>query len=355
MTRVKKKVVIIGSINTNGLPSGGEEYKNQLLTQLFRKDNYLISIVDTYNWSRRPIVFLRLFYYLFVFNSDNIIISASSNSVYKLLRVIHFFQPKKLESIIYFVLGGFLPGALQKKQYSITFYRRLRWIIVQGQQMKEILISLGLKNVVEIPNFKNTKLYDKSIGNSHFHSKKLIFISTICREKGVDLIFEAISLLKKEENKGFFFEVDFYGPIDKAYKSIFEQKLKQFSDLTKYCGYLDILNDPFGSYSVMEKYKALLFPTCYEGEGFPGIFIDAFICGLPVITTDWHMNNEIIKNEINGLILENNTSNGLINAISKLFDNPELSKVISLNNKKLSEKFDMFEIYENRISVLFTK
>ena len=352
---VKKKIVLIGSTNLNGVPAGGEEYKNQLLVKLFKCDDFKLSIVDTYHWSRRPEVFLQLFYYILIYKSDYIVVSASSNSVYKLLSVIKFIRPNKLKSIIYFVLGGFLPGALQKEQFSITVYRGLHWIIVQGKQMRTLLNSLGLNNVIEIPNFKNTRIFLETSGNNHKNSRKLIFISTICKEKGVDLIFQAISLLKVQNNKVVHFEIDFYGPIEKTYEKTFADNLIKHSDVVKYCGYLDIMNNTQKSYSILERYEALVFPTLYEGEGFPGIFIDAFICGLPIITTNWHMNGEIIKNGINGLILKNNSAESLLISILKLLENPELSKVISLNNKKLSSEFDMMDIYESKISLLFTK
>ena len=39
----------------------------------------------------------------------------------------------------------------------------------------------------------------------------------------------------------------------------------------------------------------MLFPTYWKGEGFAGVFIDAFISGVPMIITDWAHNKQFMK------------------------------------------------------------
>ena len=46
----------------------------------------------------------------------------------------------------------------------------------------------------------------------------------------------------------------------------------------------------------------MLFPTYWYGEGFPGIVIDAYIAGVPLIASDWNMNTEVIT-EKTGVII----------------------------------------------------
>jgi glycosyltransferase involved in cell wall biosynthesis len=47
----------------------------------------------------------------------------------------------------------------------------------------------------------------------------------------------------------------------------------------------------------------LLFPTYWKGEGFAGIFIDAFVSGLPLIITDWAHNRQFVKEGETGLFI----------------------------------------------------
>ncbi len=70
-------------------------------------------------------------------------------------------------------------------------------------------------------------------------------------------------------------------------------------------------------------YDAMLFPTFFYGEGFAGIFIDAFISGLPVIASDWSLNGEIIKNGKTGWIVPNRNVDELANTMERVIRHPE--------------------------------
>ena len=44
----------------------------------------------------------------------------------------------------------------------------------------------------------------------------------------------------------------------------------------------------------MSAYDALLFPTKYEGEGFPGVLLEASYVGLYCVVTDHLYNKEVV-------------------------------------------------------------
>ena len=56
------------------------------------------------------------------------------------------------------------------------------------------------------------------------------------------------------------------------------------------------------SLQYVKDYFALLFPTYYKGECFPGTIIDAFAAGLPVFASDWHDNSNIVTDGRTGLL-----------------------------------------------------
>ena len=72
---------------------------------------------------------------------------------------------------------------------------------------------------------------------------------------------------------------------------------------------------------VIKDYFALLFPTFWKGEGFPGTIVDAFSAGLPVIASDWNYNSEIVKNKINGILYPNDEMDDLYQAMKWMIDN----------------------------------
>ena len=156
--------------------------------------------------------------------------------------------------------------------------------------MVEQLEECGVKGVKQVSNFKPINYYPEkqTQNNKPF---KFVFLSRIMPEKGCDYILEAVKQLNVQglENA---FVVDFYGKVDEKYKDIFERKINSIEN-ANYQGFLD-LNTHQG-YDKLGEYNMMLFPTYWKGEGFAGIFIDAFIAGLPIIATEWAHNKTFLE------------------------------------------------------------
>lgn len=90
----------------------------------------------------------------------------------------------------------------------------------------------------------------------------------------------------------------FYGPIQEDYKKNFLSQVEMLNNV-KYGGFLDLRDEK--NYDILSEYDIMLFPTFWEGEGFPGILIDALIAGIPVIASDWNLNKYIIQDKISKL------------------------------------------------------
>ena len=56
--------------------------------------------------------------------------------------------------------------------------------------------------------------------------------------------------------------------------------------------------------TTLRKYDVLIFPTHYEGEGCPGILVEALSVGLPIIASNWKYNEEFVENGVNGFLCE---------------------------------------------------
>ena len=332
-------------------PNGGEEFKNQLFVKQLHEKGYNIDVIDTIYWRTSPFIVINLLVKIFFASYNKIILSASSKSVYRLIRIIYFLNKKKLSKIIYFVIGGYFPDALIVGIYNYKYYRGLNKIVVEGEILKKKVVSVGLiSNVIVIPNFKETIKFQNLLNNVNIiKQNKFLYISTISAEKGVDLLFEAIDLIQLNPELHFDYQIDFYGPVEETYKEKFEKKLRQYSEFVSYKGYLDIMKEPQNSYSVISTYEALIFPTLYKGEGFPGVIIDSYIAGIPVITTKWNMNEEIVENEFNGIILTQNNALELSRALISLSVDKNRREKMSTNNKEKAHLYDINYIFTKNI------
>lgn len=342
------KILFIGSLNSFGPPRGGEEYKNQLLIERLRISNE-IEIIDTFEWRSRPIVFINLFTSTIFGKFDRIILSASSNSSNTLLKLLYLF-PNRQRKIVYFVVGGFFPSAVKNNQYNVRFYKNLHRIVVQSNTYKEILNLCGCNNVVVVSNFKKIParefLHNKIKNNSQI---KFVFISNISQEKGVNDIFSACSMLDAKGYEGKY-QIDFFGFVSSEFELKF---LSSLTENMRYMGYLDVKNNPETSYKKLSEYDCMLFPTKYKGEGFPGVLIDSFIAGLPIIASNWNINKEIISSGDNGLLFQTGNISELAEQMIRVINSPEMLFAMSCKSSESAAFYDFDSIWQKIEDVIY--
>ena len=89
--------------------------------------------------------------------------------------------------------------------------------------------------------------------------------------------------------------------------------------------------------------------TYWHGEGFPGIFIDAFIAGLPVIATDWSMNGELIKDGKNGRLIPPHDPEALANTMEKVLADRETLKNMAKTCQETARLYDINHVIDNKL------
>jgi glycosyltransferase involved in cell wall biosynthesis len=332
------RILFIGAINNSKPPKGGEEYKNQLiLEKLVQRSTLKTIAIDTYNWKRKPLLMAKLFLKILFIHFDSIVISASSASTFLLLKLVLKFKPSVLNKTHYLVIGGYFPEGIKTKRYDWKIYQNLKSVVLEGEILKEQILSCSdLKNIKVVPNFKK-------FNNNHILSMStkdkfnFVYIGRISKPKGVYEIIEAVRVLKMQSPE-LIFSVDFYGPKEEEIE--FPVDLPMF-----YKGYLDIMNKPEVSYATLTEYACMLFPTFWQGEGFPGVIIDAYVAGLPVIATDWNMNKEVVVVGETGLIIPIQDANALAMAMLKMIQNPEAVRIMSMNSMKKAKDFHIDTVW----------
>lgn len=288
------KVYLIGPIDKGNVPTNGVTMKNQLFEKRFKELFVKVIAIDTWKLSRKPWNILKVLKALFTRNA-NIIISGGHSA----RRIFNLSYKLKLKNNIYFwVAGGSLPSAIESGLYDINALNTLKAVIVQGVSMRDALTSLGVKNAVYVPNSKPVEFIPDIVENKD-KVIRFVFLSRVHPDKGCDDIIKAVKALNEQgyENR---FEVDFYGSVFDSYSDSFYNGIKPLKNV-KYKGFLDVTRQK--GYETLSNYDVMLFPTYWEGEGFPGVVIDAYIAGLPIIATDWNLNKEVIKEGETGFII----------------------------------------------------
>jgi glycosyltransferase involved in cell wall biosynthesis len=340
------KMLFVGAVNRGTPPSNGEEYKNQTLLDYLDQYHDVV-VVDTKSWSREPLILVRLVWHFLIIRYDRILLSASSASVFRLLDSFRHFRTR-MGKTIYFVIGGYLPKAISEGKYKIRAYQSLFSLVVEGESMRTSLKRSGITAKIHVvPNFKTVDRCRGNLDKFNDPQIRFIFLSRISEPKGLDTIFEAINdprLAKRHQD----FIVDFYGPIEAGYSNKFNQLL-QSNPNCRYKGYLDFSNNPEESYETMAAYHVMLFPTYWMGEGFPGVIIDAFMCGIPVIATDWNMNSEVITEGKTGKLIPARNASRLVDCMLDVMQQPDTWKEMSAECHRAAPMFDTRLVLEENL------
>lgn len=289
------EAIIIGWINKGKPADCGETMKNQLMIKRLQELGIKCRQIDFKNWKKHPWIFLQLLWNIVAHRNNTIIFSTSTVNVYpmmKLMKKIGWKQPT-----IQWVIGGSLGEKVINGIFDKDIIGYINWTIVESDLMVKQLTESGIKNVIQLPNFKpisyvpNIKTRIEEWENGLKRPLHFIFISRIMGEKGCDYILEASKQLNAigYTNR---YTIDFYGKVADAYSNVFFEKLANLSNVN-YKGFLNLKEEK--GYDTLSKYDLMLFPTYWKGEGFAGVFIDAFISGVPLIITDWAHNKFFMK------------------------------------------------------------
>ena len=218
--------------------------------------------------------------------------------------------------------------------YSLLQHlKRLDKLVVLTEKDRESWVELD--NVIAIPDplsFTPKTTSDQS-------HKRVLAIARYSHEKGIDLLLEAWSKVEKDCEE---WRLDVYGD---GKTEPYERLMVTLGIDQSRCALHGRTNDVEKEYV-----NSSIFVLSSRFEGFGMVIIEAMACGLPVVAFDcpWGPRS-IIKDGINGLLVENGNTTSLANKLSVLMENDSLRMLMartSLNTAK-GYKIDTIANYWN--------
>lgn len=308
MKKSKKKLGMIGHFGGNESFFDGQTVKTKIYNEELLKRGYEIQRVDTYYKKSKPLK-LVLDTLKCLIGNKNILVLLSRNGMRFYFPLLYFASKYGGRRIYHVVTGGNLDVHVERypkfRKYLSEF--EVNW--VQTESLRKKLNEKGILNSEVMPNFKRLNI-TKDIDKEYREPYRFCMFSRVMREKGIEEAIHAVEELNTQKGRRVC-ELDIYGQVDSRYAERFDEVMSCASDAVKYKGAVDYDK----SAETLRDYYALLFPTFWEGEGFPGTVIDAFAAGIPVVATDWNCNSEVVHNGINGIVYPNSEIGDLLQAI----------------------------------------
>ena len=289
-----KQVLFVGWVNQGKAPVDGETTKNQYIIAELKKYCKVI-VLDFYEKRKHPWVYLQALWAVITQPQATIVLSTSASNIYGMLKWFKRLNLKR--NIVHWVIGGTLGDKVKNGIFNADVIGYAKHTLVESPLMLRQLEDCDVKGVIHVPNFKRIDYLPQISAPQNV--LRFVFLSRIMAEKGCNEIIAAAKLLNEwgMENR---YVVDFYGKVADDYKTTFEEGIAGLPNV-KYQGFLDMRQKE--GYDRLATYDMLLFPTYWKGEGFAGIFIDAFVAGLPMIITDWAHNSQFVKEGETGLFI----------------------------------------------------
>ena len=239
----------------------------------------------------------------------------------------------KLPTTTMVAIGGWL-GDLARRNWLIRSVAlpRVAHIFVQTSLIRDAVLRHASNSRISImPNFNISipipiEDPDRFVRNP----VRLLFLSQILRAKGVFLAIEATRALQQ---RAIPVTLDIFGPCGE--EGIEDALMSSLGPDIHYKGVVPAER----VIECMAGYDILVFPTFYEGEGFPGVILDAFWSGTPIVCSDWRSNSELVSDGRTGLVVSLDKAGAFVSALLRLIEDRDLLCQISGNARREARKY----------------
>lgn len=186
----------------------------------------------------------------------------------------------------------------KKRQKLIEMCLASDLIFMETKSGIEFLTKLvgDRTKVVWFPNVRKPSPFVKQA--NYIQPRRFAFISLVTRTKGVDELLQAF------HNLDYGYSLDIYGKLTSDY-----QETDLNSSNVRYLGELDSTSVR----NTLKQYDMLILPS--YSEGYPGIILESFSIGVPVIATRVGGIPEVVMDGYNGVLVDPKSSVQLCDAI----------------------------------------
>lgn len=155
----------------------------------------------------------------------------------------------------------------------------------------------------------------------------VVLTARMLHDKGINYFVEAAELIQQQGVKARFALIGYSDPENP--RSVPLKQLQQWHDdgTIEYWGHRDDIPQ------ILQSADIYCLPTIY-GEGLPKSILEGLACGCAVVTTDWPGCNEVIKHEVNGLLVPPKNTDALCKALISLINDPNKRKMLGIAGRK---------------------
>lgn len=225
----------------------------------------------------------------------------------------------------------------KKWKYKFFFRRMIQGVITNSASIKSEYDSYGWfpQDFVKVifngytPPVKVSEFDFRTTFDLPDDAVTIISTGRLAKQKGYSVLIDA-AVKARDQNKNWVFFIAGKGKLEKKLKSKVEAR-----NLSKQVRFLGFIEDvvPY-----VKGADLFVLPSFYEG--MPNSVMEAMGLGKCCVVSAVNGNNELIRDGIEGVLINPGDPVALYEGIKKVADNPELAMKLGLNaRKRMSESF----------------
>ena len=221
-----------------------------------------------------------------------------------------------------------------RRKLVLALLARIACVFPETKALERSLVEEGWlpgDRVRALPNFLSEGSFGGTRAPERF-AGRCVFFGQIKREKGV---FDIVDALGGTPGAS----CDFYGPILPRDRESFLGAVAKHANLA-YRGTVE----PGNVSRVAAAYGVLLLPTYHESEGYPGVILEAYAAGIPVIATNWLGLPEIVENGVRGILVPVRSPGKIREAVDTLLADARLYESMCANARAFVNAFSEREV-----------
>lgn len=243
--------------------------------------------------------------------------------------------------------GSDIPGANPSRYKNIyplltpllkAIWRRAHFRTVCSEELARLGEKADPGMIFKIiPNGVETDRF-KPIARQANPRIKILFIGRLIPRKGFQRVIQALPLVRQQAKVPFEVEVVGTGAAQEELDGL--AQILGVSDLIKYVGTI-----PYDKLEKAYQYADIFVLTSLS-EGMPSVILEAMGCGLPIIASDVGGNNEIVKENKNGFLIQGDDITTLASKLVTLVNDNQLRQRMGQASRQLALAYDWENIME---------
>jgi glycosyltransferase involved in cell wall biosynthesis len=331
------RILLIGALPP---PYGGTTVSfQQLVTELAQHNDVKIEVIDTSRGEdtggifRDTVAAIRISWQVVraLGRSDVATLHASTPGIINFGLILFAFCRFSRVPLVVRAFGGSLENDYDEisplARWVIRVVFRTNRVLLQTRSLTEYFSSKFPRSNCEW--YSNSRPLSVDTNNPRVVTKpasSFVYVGHVKTSKGLQEIIEAA-----EKLEGLNFQVDVYGPLLEGFTAC-------AFDGSRRVAYRGVLK-PEEVIPTLRRYDVVLLPTYHFGEGYPGIVIEAYMAGRPVITTRWQAIPEIVEHGVSGLLVEPANVDDLARAMSDVCQDVQLLRELTEGSRAIAHKF----------------